>query len=98
MKNDTPKEEAANTIFTVLNAEYHLSAINNHNSELHATGVVESTGAPLTSHEKKVIYQYCEMLQRAARPIADYLTNRGWDMGTSFPWDDKHIEKKEKAA
>jgi hypothetical protein len=85
MTTNTPKEDACDKLLTMLNAENRFVINNSHHSEIHG----DPTFDPDTARGRKAIAAYRKELRRAAKPCANYLTNRGWDIGTIFPFDEE---------
>jgi hypothetical protein len=72
---ETPKEKAAEVLFSLLNAECKLAERGSHLSEIH------------DEDDPKVIDAYCNLLRQAAKPVIAYLETRGHCNGVAFPFD-----------
>jgi len=87
------KHEAYSIAYAMLSAEFRLVMERPDSSELPFHNVDLDT-----AHGRKVAEAYLSALEKAAKPIAQFLIDQGDDLGSPFPFDTAEDRRTTKAA
>ena len=87
-----PKHEAYSILYAMLSSEFRLVMERPDSSELPFHNVDLDT-----AYGRKTAEAYLSALEKAAKPIAQFLIDQGDDLGSSFPFDTA-ADRKIKAA